>query len=224
MTDSNTAGRKINLLTATSICRIHEAALHIPEPVARLVNLACVAPWSVDVVAASSIDALDREEGLLTVPGVGGESVEIALGFESASTVIKAMDGRVAGPILVDHHGAPMRADEEARDFVAELMWHVDPSTADIPWTFRSLRESVFADMIDSGVEIHVAAAQAGLGWGGPPTDRFDRIYHQRACAEWWAWHIGVLPPPALARAFAHSTPAYGGRGTILGRRPTTML
>ena len=185
---------RTGLLSPDSIGILYHASLECEDPVARLVTLAAIAPWDAISVASTPVENLDRSAGTLRVFSRVGVPNPIALGFEAASVLDLVIGRRRTGSVLVDAGGFMMKDDRDTNDYIRELLGFVDGRTLDLNWSFRLIRESVFADMVDHGVSLHVAQAQAGLGFG-----ETDDLHEQRAAADWWSYRMGIVPPPAFA-------------------------
>ena len=169
-----TTGRS-DLLSPASVGILYRASRQSDDPVAGLVTIAAIGPWDAVAVANTPIEDMDRKAGTLQL-------VDLIIG------------PRHAGCVLVDAAGFMMRDDQDTHDYLRELLGFIDGRTLDLDWTLRLIRESVFAEMVDYGVPLHIAQAQAGLGFDNP-NDQLD----QRAAAEWWAYRMGVQPPRAFS-------------------------
>jgi hypothetical protein len=191
--------RPDRLLAPCAIRRIYDASLLVDDPVGRLATFAAIAPWWVDRVAQAPIELIDRGRGLLRLADPNGVVVEVAVGFEAARAIDRARGDRREGPLLLDHHGSAMELDADTQDYAVELVGEIDADTLGFGWSFPLLRESVFAEMIDHGVPMHVATAHAGLGTAGVQgISHSEILVGQRAAADWWAWRLGIEPPSAF--------------------------
>jgi hypothetical protein len=188
-----TTGRS-DLLSPASVGILYRASLQSDDPVAGLITIAAISPWDAVAVANAPIEDLDRKAGTLQLVGPLGFRTPVALGFEAAGVLDLVIGPRRAGCVLVDAGGFMLKDDQDTHDYLRELLGIIDGRTLDLDWTLRLIRESIFAEMVDYGVPLHIAEAQAGLGLGNPD-DRLD----QRAAAEWWAYRMGVAPPRAFS-------------------------
>lgn len=188
-----TTGRS-DLLSPASVGILYRASRQSDDPVAGLVTIAAIGPWDAVAVANTPIEDMDRKAGTLQLVGPLGLRNQVALGFEAAAALDLIIGPRHAGCVLVDAAGFMMRDDQDTHDYLRELLGFIDGRTLDLDWTLRLIRESVFAEMVDYGVPLHIAQAQAGLGFDNP-NDQLD----QRAAAEWWAYRMGVQPPRAFS-------------------------
>lgn len=77
-------------LSEDAIYRLFQASRRVDEPVAALVALAVLNPWSIDQLAASTIEGLDQVDGTVLL-GSGSCFGEVAIGFEAACVLTTAM-------------------------------------------------------------------------------------------------------------------------------------
>lgn len=182
-------------LTPAQVGILHLAALRSNEGPAILASLATIIPCDAQLLAAVRIEDIDRPAGTLTVHAPDGTAVEVALGFQAARTVQSAIGGRRAGFLVPGPYRDVIEVDACTQDYARELLTTADPR-CDFGWSFRSVRESGLAALLDHGMPYAVVEAQIGLPSACQSGDRLDNILAQRCVSEWWGACIG-LPVPS---------------------------
>lgn len=180
------------------ILRLNRAARRCPERIAQLLSAATLIPCSASALAAAPVGGFDMTTGCLVVSGGAGWT-EIALGVAASALVRDLVGSRTSGHIFDDAHGRPLVADEDARDYIDELIALNEGQRLPFAWHFGSLREGVFAEWADGGVPQNIALAQAGFVQ--PFEDEVKQALHrieQRAASDWWAARLGIPTPTAI--------------------------
>ncbi|GAA0455180.1 hypothetical protein [Sphingomonas molluscorum] len=197
---SKEAHAHVCLLDNEQIAALQRTASRNHEPPAQLAAIMALIPCSAAAIASAPIEMIDRNQGLLRVKDPSGFVAEVALGHDAAMTIAAAIYDRHDGPLLDDGFGRGITADKDTEDYARELLASDNEEPITFTWSFRLLRESVFANMADDGVAHHIAMAQAGLGIGHvKDIDRAQMLFDQRAAADWWSYRLGLMPPSPFA-------------------------
>ncbi|MFN8052869.1 MAG: tyrosine-type recombinase/integrase [Acidimicrobiales bacterium] len=121
------------------------------------------------------ISDLDNERGhqVVHVTGKGGKRRTAPLAPRTVAAVFAAIDGRTAGPVLVDGDGERMNR-HQAQRAVRRLARRAGITKTISP---HSLRHTMVTQALDAGVPIHVV--QDAAGHASPDTTRrYDRARH----------------------------------------------
>jgi hypothetical protein len=192
-------GRPPFVLTTPQIAELNRRASNCDHSLARLMTVATLVPCSAVVLAGVGVrDFVRRDEHLIVASPNRGRT-RVALGQAAMAAVRDAIAGRTAGLLFGEAHDVPIEPDSDAVAYLQELIAEDGEGPLPFAFTFRSVREGVFAAMVDDGVPHHVAEAQAGLRHmtDGHISDTFMRI-QQKAASDWWAAQLGVPVPATI--------------------------
>ncbi len=195
----NEDGRHPFVLATNQIAEINRRAALCDHPIAKLVAIATLIPCDASDLSRSHVRAFDRRDDVIMVRGPTGVPTRVALGRAAAAAVRDAIGGRNRGLIVEDAYGSGIVPDGDTMEYAHELLSCADTSPLPFGFTFRSLREGVFAGMVDGVVPLDVAEAQAGLRHSnvGHGSETMHRI-GQRAASDWWASAMGVPMPATI--------------------------
>lgn len=192
-------GRHAFVLATPQIAELNRRASACDHPLARLMTVATLVPCSATVLASIGVRDFDRRDEHLIVAAPHRGRTRVALGQAATAAVRRAIAGRTSGLLFGEAHDAPIEPDADAVAYLRELIAEDGEGPVPFAFTFRSVREGVFAAMVDDGVPHHVAEAQAGLRHmtDGHISDTFMRI-QQKAASDWWAAQLGAPVPATL--------------------------
>ncbi|QCB42204.1 hypothetical protein E5673_08140 [Sphingomonas sp. PAMC26645] len=187
------------VLSTTHIATLNRRASRCDHPLAKLTTIATLVPIAAHVLTASKVRGFDRRTDVLTTAAPNGWLTSISLGQAAAAAMRAAIEGRTSGVLFEDIHGAPIAPDADAVAYVDDLLLEDGEGPLPFAWSFRSLREGVFAGMADGGVRRDIVEAQAGLRHmtDGKFSDTFLHL-HERAASDWWAAQLGVPVPATI--------------------------
>lgn len=187
------------VLATDQIADLNRRAALCDHPIAQLVAVATLVPCEPYALSVARVRGFDRQNDVLVVRGPTGIPARIALGHAAAAAVRNAIGGRTKGRLVEDLHGEGIVPDRDTVDYAHELLSSVEAAPLLFEFTFRSLREGVFAGMLDGGVPADVAEMQAGLGHMGVGLNSDGlQLVQQRAASDWWAATIGVPLPTTI--------------------------
>ncbi|MFV0622658.1 hypothetical protein ACBY01_01425 [Sphingomonas sp. ac-8] len=186
-------GRHPLVLATSQIAQLNRRASVCDHPLARLMTLATYLPCSATALASIGVRNFDRRNEVLVIPSPGRGHTRVALGMAAAAAVRAAIAGRTSGPLFGDAHDLQIEPDADAEAYLAELIAEDGEEPLPFAFTFRSVREGVFAGMADGGVAQNIAEAQAGLRHltDGHRPETFFRV-QERAASDWWAAQLGA--------------------------------
>lgn len=192
-------GRHPFVLATPQIAELNRRASTCDRPLARLMTVATLVPCSATVLAIASVRDFDRRNNILTIAAPYRGHTRICLGQAATAAVRCAIAGRTSGLLFGEGHDTPISPDADAEAYFKELIAEDGEGQLLFDFTFRSVREGVFAGMVDDGVLQHVAEAQAGLRHltDGHLSETFMRI-QERAASDWWAAQLGIPVPATM--------------------------
>lgn len=192
-------GRHPFVLDTPQISQINRRASACDHPLARLMTVATLIPCPAAVLAECDVRNFDRRNDVLMIASPYRGHTRVALGMAAAAAVRVAIVGRTRGPLFGDAHDLPIVPDDDAVAYLEELIAEDDEGPLPFAFTFRSVREGVFAGMADGGVPQNIAQAQAGLRHltDGHRPETFFRV-RERAASDWWAAQLGVPVPATI--------------------------
>jgi len=187
------------VLDTPQISQLNRRASACDHPLARLVTVATLVPCPATVLAECSVRDFDRRNEVLTIASRHRGHTHVALGMAAAAAVRDAIAGRTSGLLFGGDHDLPIAPDQDAIAYFKELVAEDGEGPLPFAFTFRSMREGVFAGMADGGVPQQIAEAQAGLRHltDGHRPETFFRI-QERAASDWWAAQLGVPVPATI--------------------------
>lgn len=201
-------GASTCVLAASDIRDLHDASLSSKVAPLAVLRIATLIPCDAAAIAAARIEDIDRELGLLRLSTPSGTMAEVALGMDAAAAVSAAAGARTEGPLVIDAYGDALTIDADTLDYARELAADGIVRTPS-GWTFEAIRNAMFEDMLEFGMTLEIATAQAGLGTEVLEGNaRLTRLHSQRGGADWWTYRLG-LPPASPFRMLA----AYGREG-----------
>lgn len=181
------------VLDTPKIAALNRRVSACDHPLARLMTVATYLPCCATALAGCGVRDFDRRNEALMIASPRRGHTRVALGMAAAAAVRGAIAGRTAGPLFGDAHDLPIEPDADAEAYLEELIAADGEGPLPFTFTFRSVREGVFAGMADSGVQQNIAEAQAGLRH---LTDghRPETFFHmqERAASDWWAAQLGA--------------------------------
>ncbi|MBD8546042.1 hypothetical protein [Sphingomonas sp. CFBP 8760] len=192
-------GRDPFVLATPQIALLNRRASSCDHPLARLMTLATLIPCPAAALAGCGVRDFDRRNEVLTIASPRRGHTRAALGMAATAAVQEAIAGRTSGLLFGGAHDLPIAPDADAVAYLEELIAEDGEGPMPFAFTFRSVREGVFAGMADGGVPQQVAEAQAGLRHltDGHRPETFFRV-HERAASDWWAAQLGVPVPATI--------------------------
>ena len=192
-------GRYPFVLATQQIAELNRRASICDHPVARLMTVATLIPCPAAVLAGCGVRDFDRRDDVLTIASPHRGHTRVALGMAATAAVRDAIAGRTSGLLFGGDHDLPIAPDEDATAYFEELISEDGEGPLPFAFTFRSVREGVFAGMADGGVSQQIAEAQAGLRHltDGHRPETFFRV-QERAASDWWAAQLGVPVPATI--------------------------
>lgn len=142
---------------------ITDAAKRIEHPLARLVEMAVLAPGVTDVLSAVDVRDVDLRAGTVTLPFEGRRTHVVALGAVAMDIIEEMTFGRMAGPLITDPHGDPLLPDDDSSDFAVELLNGVSPAARSFAWDLPSLRAAAISHLTGNGVPSRSLAWASGI-------------------------------------------------------------
>lgn len=178
-------------LDPAQLGRLHNAASRSDEAPAVLTGLATVIPCEASKLAAIRIEEIDRGAGTLPVAAPDGSVVTVAICFEAALAVQKAIGGRHEGFLVADPDGGPLQTDKYTLKYARELVADIDPAI-DFEWSFSSIRDCIVSTLIDEQIPYAAVEAQMGLPSACGRLHPVNNVLAQRGVSEWWCVRAGL--------------------------------
>lgn len=123
----------------------------------------------------------------------------VALSYAAQATILQRAGGvGGSGPIVVVGDGRGARRGLPSSTALRIALADASPDTADVAWTWRSVRRGIQRELVGDGVDL--GAADLFLGRrprGGDPMDRFDPWGGHDMVAVANRWARLLLPPSA---------------------------
>jgi len=181
------------VLATPQIAQLNRRASVCDHPLARLMTVATHLPCSAATLAWVGVRDFDKRDDVLTIASPRRGRTRVALGMAASAAVRRAIAGRTSGFMFGEIHDPRIVPDADAVSYLEELIAEDGEGPLPFSFTFRSVREGVFAGMTDGGVTQDVAEAQAGLRHvsDGHRPETFFRV-QERAASDWWAARLGV--------------------------------
>ena len=181
------------VLDTPKIAVLNRRASACNHPLARLMTVASYLPCSAPVLAGCGVRDFDRRNEVLMIASPYRGHTRVALGMAAAAAVRGAIAGRTSGLLFGEANDLPIVPDADAVAYLEELIAEDGEGPLPFSFTFRSVREGVFAGMADGGIQQNIAEAQAGLRHlsDGHRPETFFRV-QERAASDWWAAQLGA--------------------------------
>lgn len=140
-----------------------DAARRIEHPLARLVEMAILAPGITDVLSAVDVRDVDLRAGTVVLPFEARQTHVVALGSVAMDIIEEMICGRKAGPLITDPHGDPLLPDDDSSDYAVELLGGVSRDARSFAWDLRSLRTAAITQLTGYGVPSRSIAWASGI-------------------------------------------------------------
>lgn len=154
------------LLLLPALSNLLFASFSINTPLMRALRLSLLLSCSVESICRARIDDIDHRGRRIRIRNGPINNNPVSCGRIAFDQILRFVDGRKTGTILLDEVGEPIVIDRHAEAYAIELVTEADPAFRDIAWNFDSALRSTQTILALAGHPLEAIDAQNGkVNW-----------------------------------------------------------